>query len=996
MPTYAQGFPADVAASKMTVPAGFKVELFAAEPQIRQPILVKHDSRGRLWTIQYLQYPNPAGLKRVSVDRWSRTVYDRIPEPPPHGPRGADKITICEDTDGDNVADKFTDFVDGLNLCTSIEFGNSGVYVLQPPYLLFYPDRDKDDIPDSDPQVLIEGFGMHDAQSLANHLTWGPDGWLYGVQGSTVTSQIRGIEFQQGVWRYHIGSDTFELFSEGGGNTFGLTFDQFGQLFQSTNGGPFLHVMPGSYFYKSFNKHGPLHNLFTYGYFSRVQRDRMVGGPPTGGTIYNGVGFPDAFSGRFIAGDFLGHNVFMWDISPDGSTVTAADKGYLLKSNDTWFGPTDICIGPDGSLYVSDFHDQRTSHPDPDASWDRSNGRIYRVSTNQNNAEPKPLIGTEDAEALFRMAIGGQHWQREQARIALSTTASKSIPRQTLKDTRERFGTGSDLNALNSIWALNACNNLTPIDVSNALAHTNEHVVSWGIRLALDKKMLTTSHWRTLHDYASRTESPIVGAAIAESIRRSREGIGLLHAFLANDAMAGESRVPFLTWWAIENRISLANAGDLRELTTLFAETEMWDKPLFQFVATKVIRRLSFGVNVAELNALAHVLKAVKVEHQTLARDALRQGLQERSNVLGSVQQGTLFTQFAEVQQSHEAGNQREVPTSKTLNAYVVEQIAQNTGDAIWLEIGMILKQRIAEETLRASITNGSPLAEDVAVGIILPFLSGMEAIDLASHSMTHSFKGNARLAVHRLRYIEVLSNENASNMPQIFATSYEKLTADEKLAFRTAMLSRREWAIHLMEAVDAGRVPKEDIQPADLRVTALHDSPELNELIQKHYGSISAGTKEQTLALMRKYNNDLRHSGGSVEVGKELFTKHCAVCHTLFGKGEKIGPDLTNENRQDRAALLANIVDPSAVIKRDYLPSIITTKNGQVISGIISNRTGDTITLVDTQRKQHSVMANDVDMIQPSSTSLMPENLMKEFTPEQVRSLFKYLQSGG
>ena len=114
--------------------------------QVRRP--------GRLWTIQYLQYPNPAGLKRVKVDRWSRTVYDRVPEPPPHGPRGADRITILEDTDGDGRADKFQDFVDGLNLCTGVDFGHGGVFVLQVPYLLFYPDSNRDDVPDGDPEVL--------------------------------------------------------------------------------------------------------------------------------------------------------------------------------------------------------------------------------------------------------------------------------------------------------------------------------------------------------------------------------------------------------------------------------------------------------------------------------------------------------------------------------------------------------------------------------------------------------------------------------------------------------------------------------------------------------------------------------------------------------------------------------------------------------------------------------------------------------------------------
>jgi hypothetical protein len=202
-PARPQGYAPDVAPSKMAVADGLAVNLYAAEPDVRQPILVKCDDRGRIWTIQYLQYPNPAGLKRVQVDRYSRTVYDRVPEPPPKGPRGADRIMICADSDGDGRADRFTNFVAGLNLCTGLALGHGGVYVLQVPYLLFYADRNRDDVPEGDPEVLLSGFGMEDAQSLANHLTWGPDGWLYGITGSTVNNQVHGLEFQQAVWRFH-------------------------------------------------------------------------------------------------------------------------------------------------------------------------------------------------------------------------------------------------------------------------------------------------------------------------------------------------------------------------------------------------------------------------------------------------------------------------------------------------------------------------------------------------------------------------------------------------------------------------------------------------------------------------------------------------------------------------------------------------------------------------------------------------------------------------
>jgi hypothetical protein len=162
----------------MSAAEGFTVRLVAIEPLVRKPVAIDFDDRGRLWVIQYLQYPNPAGLKRVGVDRYSRTVYDRVPEPPPRGPKGADRITILESPDEQGRFTKARDFVAGLNLATGLAFGHGGVFVLQAPYLLFYPDHDGDDVPDGPPEVLLAGFGMEDASSVANSLTWGPDGWL--------------------------------------------------------------------------------------------------------------------------------------------------------------------------------------------------------------------------------------------------------------------------------------------------------------------------------------------------------------------------------------------------------------------------------------------------------------------------------------------------------------------------------------------------------------------------------------------------------------------------------------------------------------------------------------------------------------------------------------------------------------------------------------------------------------------------------------------------
>ncbi|MEO2088634.1 MAG: PVC-type heme-binding CxxCH protein, partial [Gemmataceae bacterium] len=252
----AQGFTPDEAVKRMKLPDGFSVRCVASEPMIRQPLSISFDSRGRLWVLQYLQYPNPAGLKPVKQDQYLRTQWDKIPEPPPKGVKGLDRITICYDPDENGVFRKSKDFATGLNLASGFCLGNGGVYVVQPPYLLFYPDKNEDDVPDGDPEVLLSGFGLDDTHSLANSLQWGPDGWLYGAAGSTSTCRIKDpsgkakepIEFQQGIWRYHPKTKQFELFSEGGGNTYGLDFDRHGNAISGTNWGGFamLHQMQGA------------------------------------------------------------------------------------------------------------------------------------------------------------------------------------------------------------------------------------------------------------------------------------------------------------------------------------------------------------------------------------------------------------------------------------------------------------------------------------------------------------------------------------------------------------------------------------------------------------------------------------------------------------------------------------------------------------------------------------------------------------------------------
>jgi putative membrane-bound dehydrogenase-like protein len=487
-----QGYSPAEAAGKMETAAGLEVGLFASEPLVRQPVCIEFDDLGRLWVIQYLQYPNPAGLKRVQVDRYSRTKYDKIPKPPPYGPAGADRISILTDVDGDGQADEIKDFVGGLNLASGMAFGHGGLFVLNVPYLLFYADANRDDIPDGDPEVLLTGFGMEDAHSVANSLTWGPDGWLYGCQGSTVTANVRGIEFQQGVWRYHPITREFELFCEGGGNSWGLDFDAKGQLLYSTNWGGkvMLHGVQGAYLVKSFGKHGALHNPYAFGYFDHVPHDGFRGGHVSvGGLFYNGTTFPGSLRGKYMAGDLLGHGVYWHNLQRRGSTFRSAYAGTLLKGNDSWFAPTDVTLGPDGAIYVTDWHDKRTAHPDPDADWDRTNGRIYRIqakgTTVPKLVEVHQLPSRELAEISLSAADG---WSRRRARRVLAERRDTDLSKELRRIAVE---SDDDERAMRAVWALYVSGNWDDGVAEKLLEHRDESVRTWAVRFVGDERRVS-------------------------------------------------------------------------------------------------------------------------------------------------------------------------------------------------------------------------------------------------------------------------------------------------------------------------------------------------------------------------------------------------------------------------------------------------------------------------------------------------------------------------
>ncbi|WP_417381972.1 PVC-type heme-binding CxxCH protein [Gimesia sp.] len=988
-----QGFPPDEAVQRMTVDKDFKVELVAAEPLVRQPVAIDFDDRGRLWVLQYLQYPNPAGLKRVKVDRFSRTTYDRIPEPPPTGPKGADRLTILEDTNADGQFDKARDFISDLNIASGFAFGHGGVFVLQTPYLLFYPDRNHDDIPDGDPEVLLKGFGMEDTSSVANSLVFGPDGWLYGTQGTNITANIRGIEFEQGVWRYHPVSRKFELFMEGGGNMWGLDFDQYGNLIAGTNYGGYLmfHVKQGAYYAKSFAKHGELHNPFALGYFQHVPHKNFQGGHVTvGGILYQGDQFPAPYRNKYIAVDTLAHAVRWHHVLPDQSTFRSENGGVLLQANDTWFAPSDAIQGADGAVYVADWHDQRTAHPDPDANWDRRNGRVYRIRSQSarpyRHEDPHSLSSAQ----LVDLLSSSNAWQVRRARRILSERRDAQAI-----DTLRTLSHNPDNQhlALQALWTLNAMGAFDQTQEGSLLTHQDPHIRAWTIRLIGDQGQVTAENWQKLLSIAQTDTSPTVISQLASTAKRlpAEQCITLVRTLLDRSEFSNDPHIPLLLWWALE-RYSVSS---LEVVLQTFSRPEDWQNPFLRDVILgRLMRRCAGEGSNASLVACARLLAVAPDETE---RRRMISELDAGLKMLGrerlpGLPLGPKYGNIAAITRVEQS---EQVTRLKTLPPELADQLAMiwndNTTDPLIIRVAMRLGSKAAYD--RALILATDQKRTEKTRLEMLAILQELGDSQECRDTVLKMVDGSETPAI-QLAALNLLSRFSDEQITERLLAQYEKMDVTLRSQTRDVLLGRVDSALAFLQEIDHGTYPPEEVSADQLRRVALHNAAKLNALVRKHWGTIRAGTPEEKLAEIRRISNDLRAGSGNLDQGKLLFEKQCATCHKLYEDGKEIGPDLTKANRQDQSFLLVSIVDPNTQIRKEYLNYILVTTNGRVLNGLLVEETPASVTLLNAKNERTTVSRDDIDELKASPVSLMPEDLLKKLTPQQVRDLFRYLQN--
>ena len=950
-----------------TVPDDLQIRLVVAEPDVSQPLSISFDDRGRMWVLQYLQYPNPEGLKAVQMDNWLRTKYDRIPPPPPDGPQGQDRISIYEDRDGDGRPETIKHFLANLNLASGFALGYEGVFVVQPPYLLFYADRNHDDVPDGDPEVLLTGFGMEDAHAFANSLTWGPDGWLYGCQGSTATADIRGIGFQQGVWRYHPVTHEFELFGEGGGNSWGVEFDRYGNVFSAGNEvEPLVHMVQGGYYVKGFGKHGPLHNPHTYGYFMPVKHIGYLGDSLSGGAvIYQGGAFPERFHNNVIA-PHTRHSATRWaTIRPLGSTFVTEHAGDFITTSDIWFRPIEQTVGPDGALYAADWYDFNISHSNPQnrSEWyqpSRFDGRVWRVAP----PDLKPIasdsfdLGARSSAELVDLLTHPNDWYARQAQRLLAERRDRSAAPQL----QELLVSDDQRTALEGLWSLYVIGAFDDVLAAQTLNSPHEYVRSWTVRLLGDAKEIPEALHPELVELARTDSSPVVRSQLACTAKRlpGAHCVPIVRELLRHDEDVDDTFIPLLIWWAIEDKA----ISDTEMVLQLVEDEDAWSLPLMrQFITQRLARRYAAEGTGESYTACASLLSLAPGQEDT---DLLVAGFVEAL--------------------SGRALDSPPSPMAEPLRALLAERGESPAVIELAMRLGSPEGLRVAVQRSRSPET-----PEPVRVALIKSIgeVRAAEAVGpLLSLIQSNQTEAVQTAALSALGYFD------DAKIGAAVIGVYPQLAAGAQARAIELLASRSEWSANLVAAVEAKTIDPKAVSTALVRQMLDRADDSLAKTITELWGRVAPETTLAKQGRITALSQMLARKQGDAAAGFAVFDKTCGKCHKLHGRGENVGPDLTGAERRDRDKLLANIVDPSAVIRQEFITHVLLTTDGRVLTGLLADSSPETVTILDEKNKRTVVSRSDIDELQESPVSLMPEKLLDPLTEQQIRDLMAYIQS--
>ncbi|MFT3747490.1 MAG: PmoA family protein [Agriterribacter sp.] len=938
----------DEAVAAMTLNDGNKVNVWASEPMMTQPMAFCWDDRGRLWIAENKDYESRG------------TGFSNA---------GDSRIIILEDTNHDGKADTRKVFMEGIAFPSALAVGFDGVFVGAPPNLLFIPDRNHDDIADKDIEVRLTGWGIRDRHETLNSFHWGPDGWLYGCQGFATPSKVRkpkgkgkiyrhkdpfpenilegeGVDINGGVWRYHPTKDKFEVVAHGFSNPWGIDYDAKGQLFISACVIPHMwHVIPGGIYHRQGGQH---FNPFVYDDIKTIT-DHSHRSAHGGARIYQSDAFPAVDRGRIFMCNIHEHAVLSDILEKKGSGFVAHHgEDFMMANNGQWVGFS-MEVGPDGGIYALDWHDADICGQTVKNS---ETGRIFRIMPAKSAAENwdgryGDLSRLTDVQ-LAQLQTNGSDWHARRARVILQgRTVKKILDKAAYNKLIEIYTSSPNADhRLHAMWTLYVTKSITADMLMKALDDKDEYIRSWAIQFLGEDGNMPESASVKIIAMAQKDASPVVRLYLASAIQRIDKETGwkLAEALTKHAEDQGDHNLPKMIWFGFEKMVN----EDPKRALNIAANSNI---PL---ITTFTARR------IVDANTIEDLVAVINTQPASLNNllEGMLAGMEGRVDLKSPSNWKNVYTALKN-------RNNTSSQLADDINALF------DDAEAAKISLGILSdKKNTAEQRVKALKALSAQQRKE-----LIPLLEGL--------------LNEPQMKTETIRAIAAFNNNGLGNM---LMSKYNNLNEEEKAQAVNTLSSRPAYGWILAQAIKNNTIPRKDI-PANVarqlrRVVGsgfveiwgpIDDKPANSKEYEK-YKSLVAGQHAKTPDI----NN-----------GQIVFSKTCATCHTLFGKGGKIGPDLTGSNRSNIDYLLANILDPSGDIQDAYKMLVITTRDGRTFSGNLVSENDRQITIRVVGQDDVVLNKSSIQSREVMNTSMMPQGLLNNLSDQEVADLLGYLMKG-
>lgn len=940
--------PAEEAAAKFKMPPGFKVTVFASEPDVRNPIGCSWDGKGRLWIAENYTYAE-------REKKFDLTLKDRV--------------VVFHDKDGDGKPDERVVFIDTVQRLTSVCVGRGGVWLMCPPQLIFVPDKDNDCKPDGPPQVILEGFDVpaENYHNFANGLKWGPDGWLYGRCGASSPGNVRhadkgpetAVPLAGGIWRYHPELKIFEPLCHGTTNPWGHDWDENGECFfvNSVNG-HLWHMIPGAHYRRPHTispnpyVYEPMEMIADHWHFDiskgwnqqAVNDSRNVnalidslggGHAHSGCMIYYGDNWPKEYRGKLFTLNLHGRRMNVERLERHKSGFVAKREPDMFFAADPFFRGIDLTYGPDGAVYVLDWSDTGECHEN--SGVHRNSGRIYRIVYGEPKSVEAPDLTKTNIQELGKLLkTSNNHWFRKHAEIEFVNRGHQYDPLSMI-DEKTPIG-----ESLAKITKYNFSR--LPLDTANGQYRPIK---------ALEDKTTVDAEVKGMTELSMDEKSCIHRICYVSILQRLelRKRPALASALLSHAEDADDPNIPFLIWYGL---IPVAEKTP-EALPKLAAEGKI------PKVREWITRRLAEMVETkpAPLNdVLALTAKSSEADRKDVLV-GMTAGLAGMRKVAMPAAWKAFNKEFADA---------KFVSMAKNLDVLFGDGRALDDVRKIALDNNADLNQRKA--ALQALITANPPDLRKVCEQLV------------------------------RVRFLNVVAVKGLTPINDVavgkaIAGAYGSFHPSERAFAVDALVSRPVFAYELLDQIAKNRIARGDVSASQARQIRAFNDAALTDKLTSVWGGFRDSPKDKQ-DLMAKLKADFTKETlekANASAGRVLFTKHCATCHKMFGMGNEIAPDLTGAGRHDMDYLLSNIVDPSAVVTKDFQMTVFTLADGRTVSGIVAVETDRSVT-VQTATEKVTIAKGDIESRKPSVLSLMPDGLLQPLSQTELRDLFRYLQS--